>query len=98
MDTVNITEILKFITDVGFPIAASMVSGYLVFLTLKFILAGVTSTVKGMAAVIVTLDNRVKAMNDDIVRIDTIVSTALGLKPDTDRISRTENKDDICRK
>jgi hypothetical protein len=40
------------------------------------------------------LDNRVKTMNHDIIRIDTLVSNALGVKPDVDRIARADGKND----
>ena len=87
-------EIFKLIADVGFPIAAALAAGYFVFLTLKFILAGVTGSISGMKGIITALDNRVKTMNHDVIRIDTVVSNALGLKPDIDRISRADGKDD----
>ena len=87
-------EIFKLIADVGFPIAAALAAGYFVFLTLKFILAGVTGSISGMKGIITSLDNRVKTMNHDVIRIDTVVSNALGLKPDIDRISRADGKDD----
>ena len=80
--------------DVGFPIAAACAGGYFVFLTMKFILAGVMSSVKGLSGIIMALDNRVKTMNHDVIRIDTVVSNALGVKPDTDRIARADGKDD----
>jgi hypothetical protein len=79
---------------VGFPIAAALAAGYFVFLTLKFILAGVTGSISGMKGIITALDNRVKTMNHDVIRIDTVVSNALGLRPDIDRISRADGKDD----
>lgn len=85
---------LKLIADVGFPIAAACVGGYLVFLTMKFILAGVMSNVKGLSNIIIALDNRVKTMNSDVIRIDTMVSTALGVNPDIDRMSRADGKID----
>jgi len=88
---------LKLIADVGFPIAAAMGAGYFVFLTLKFILAGVTGSIKGMAGIITALDNRVKTMNHDVIRIDTMVSNALGLEPDIDRIARADGKTDARR-
>jgi hypothetical protein len=88
------TDFFKLVADVGFPIAAALASGYFVFLTLKFILAGVTGGVSGMKNIITSLDNRVKTMNHDIIRIDAVVSNALGLKPDVERISRSEGKDD----
>jgi hypothetical protein len=34
-------------------------------------------------------------MNHDVIRIDTIVSNALGLKPDVDRIARADGKNDV---
>lgn len=88
-------DLLKLVGEVGFPIAAAIASGYFVFLTLKFILDGVTSSVNNIKSVIVSLDNRVKTMNHDVIRIDTIVSNALGLKPDVDRIARADGKNDM---
>jgi archaellum biogenesis ATPase FlaH len=90
-------EFFKLVADVGFPIAAALAAGYFVFLTLKFILAGVTSSVNGMAGIITALDNRVKTMNHDVIRIDTVVSNALGLRPDVDRIARADGKTDARR-
>jgi len=87
-------EFFKLIADVGFPIAAALAAGYFVFLTLKFILAGVTGSISGMKGIITGLDNRVKTMNHDVIRIDTVVSNALGLRPDIDRISRADGKND----
>ena len=90
-------EFFKIVSDLGFPIAAALAAGYFVSIMLKFILAGVTSSVKGMAGIITALDNRVKTMNADIIRIDTLVSSALGLRPDLDRIGRANGKED-CRR
>ena len=90
-------QFFKLVAEVGFPIAAAMGAGYFVFLTLKFILAGVTGSVRGMAGIITALDNRVKTMNHDVIRIDTVVSNALGLKPDVDRIARADGKNDARR-
>lgn len=90
-------DFFKLIAEVGFPIASAMAGGYFVFLTLKFILAGVTSSVKGLSSIITALDNRVRTMNHDVIRIDTVVSNALGLKPDVERIARADGKNDARR-
>ncbi len=90
-------DIFKLIGDLGFPIAVALAGGYFVYLTIKLLLAGVLSSIKGMAGIITALDNRVKTMNHDVVRIDTIVSNALGLKPDVDRIARADGKNDARR-
>jgi hypothetical protein len=90
-------DIFKLIGEVGFPMAAACAGGYFVFLTLKFILAGVLSSINGMKGIIIALDNRVKTMNHDVIRIDTVVSNALGLRPDVDRIARADGKNDARR-
>ena len=87
-------DFLSLVTEVGFPIAAAIAAGYFVFLTLKFILSDVTANVKRLSGIITALDNRVKAMNHDVIRIDTLMSSALGLKPDINRIARADGKND----
>lgn len=86
-------DFFKLVADVGFPIAAALAAGYFVFLTLKFILDGVTSSVNGMGNIIKGLDARVDTMTNQLQRIDVKVSHALGLAPDYDRIARAEQTD-----
>jgi archaellum biogenesis ATPase FlaH len=88
------TEVFKLISDLGFPIATAVAGGYFVYLTIRLLLAGVLSAVKGMAGIITALDNRVKTMNSDVIRIDSLVSNALGLRPDVERIARADGKSD----
>ena len=45
-------------------------------------------TVEGISKMLIT---RASIMNNDMIRIDTSVSSALGLAPDLDRIARAEN-------
>jgi hypothetical protein len=91
------SEWFKLVAEVGFPIAGACAAGYFVFLTMKFILAGVMSSVKGLSGIIMALDNRVKTMNHDVIRIDTLVSNVMGVKPDVDRIARADGKHDARR-
>jgi archaellum biogenesis ATPase FlaH len=91
---VVLESILKLISEVGFPIAASLASGYFIFLTMRFILDGVMSSVSRMNGIISALDNRVKTMNHDVIRIDTQMSAALGVQPDLSRIARSDGKED----
>jgi hypothetical protein len=90
-------EIFKIIGDLGMPVAAALGGGYFVYLTIKLLLAGVLSSIKGMAGIITALDNRVKTMNHEVIRVDALISSALGLKPDLERIARADGKTD-CRR
>ena len=91
------TEILQLIAEVGFPIAAALAGGYFVFLTMRFILDGVMGSVKGLTGIINALDNRVKTMNHDVIRIDTLMSNTFGVTPDLNRIARADGKNDARR-
>ena len=66
-------EIFTLIAEVGFPIASALAGGYLVFLTIKFILDGVTGSVQTLAGIIKSLENRVQTMNNDLVKIDALL-------------------------
>ena len=92
-----IMEILSIIGEVGFPIAGALAAGYFVFLTIKFILAGVTGGVNGLKNIINALDNRVQTMNNDLVQIDAKMSHVLGVKPNVERLAANEGKEDARR-
>jgi len=90
-------DIFSLIAEVGFPIVGALAAGYFVFLTMKFILGGVMGSINGMRGIIQALDNRVKTMNHDVIRIDMLMSSALGVRPDLDRIARADGKNDARR-
>ena len=90
-------DFLSFVGEVGFPIAEAIAAGFFVFTTLKFILASVTGSVMGLKNIIQSLDNRVQTMNNDLIKIDTLLSYALGVKPNVDRLAANEGKEDARR-
>ena len=89
--------IFSLISDVGFPIAAALMAGIFVYFVINYILESVLKAIKGMQGIIMGLDNRVKTMNHDIIRVDSMVSSALGLAPDLDSIARADGKNDARR-
>jgi hypothetical protein len=90
-------DFLTIVSDVGFPIAGAVAAGAFVFLTLKFILAGVTDSVVTLKNIISSLDNRVQTMNNDLVKVDALLSHTLGVRPNVERIAANEGKDDARR-
>lgn len=87
-------DFLQLVTDVGFPIASALAGGFFVFLTIKFILAGVLDNIKTQRMFAISLNNRVKTMNNELVRIDMLVCHAFDIKPDLDRIARADGQQD----
>ena len=90
-------DFITLTSEVGFPIAGALAAGGVVFLTLKFILAGGTDSVTTLKNIIGQLDNRVQTMNNDLVKIDALMSYVLEVKPNVDRIAANEGKEDARR-
>ena len=90
-------DIFKMIAEVGFPIAGACAAGFFVFTTVKFSLASVTSSIQGLKGIVGSLDNRVQTMNNDLVKLDSLISYAFGVKPNIDRLAANEGKEDARR-
>ena len=85
------------LTQFVLPVAAAVTMGVFIYIILKYILAGVVGSVKGLHGIIMGLENRIETMNNDLIHIDTLISSALHLKPDLDRIARSDGKKDARR-
>ena len=84
----------SLIADLGFSIAAVIGGGFFIILLLKYILDSVVGRAVSLNAIIGALDNRVKTINNEIVRLDTLICHALGVKPDIRRLSAADGKED----
>ena len=87
-------EAFKLIADLGFSIAAVIGGGFFIILLLKYIMQSVVNSANSLNRMISALDNRVKTINNEIVRLDALICHALGVKPDTRRISAADGKED----
>ena len=87
-------ETLKSLADLGFSVAAVIAGGVFIVILLKYILAGVVDDVKSLNGLAGMLNNRVRTMNNDLVRIDALISSRLGLRVDLERLARSDGKTD----
>ena len=58
---------------------------------MKQLMTGLVNDIKGVESITKMLITRASIMNNDMIRIDTSVSSALDLSPDLTRIARAEN-------
>jgi len=84
-------EVFSLIAELGAPIAGSIVMGFFIFIVIKQILQGIVDDIKTLTGFCKSLENRARMMSNEIIKIDLNVSSALELRPDTDRIARAEN-------
>ena len=84
-------EIFQLIAEVGAPIAGSIVMGFFIFVVIKQILEGIVEQVKTLTGFCKMLEARASTMSNEMMKIDLLVSSALDLRPDIERIARAEN-------
>ena len=84
-------EIFQLISDVGLPIAGAVVMGVFIFIIIRQVFEGVIDNIKTLTMFCSSLENRASMMSNEMIKIDLLVSSALGLTPDVDRIARAEN-------
>jgi hypothetical protein len=87
-------EAFKLIADLGFSVAAVIGGGFFIIILLKYILNSVVGGVQTLNGMIQALDNRVKTINNEIIRLDALVCSALGIRPDVRRMSAADGKED----
>tara|TARA_R100001244_G_scaffold39987_2_gene36240 strand:- start:709 stop:1005 length:297 start_codon:yes stop_codon:yes gene_type:complete len=84
-------DVFVLIAEVGAPIAGALIAGVFIFIIMRQIMGGIVSQINTLKNFTESLITRVKTINNDMIRLDTSVSSALELTPDLDRIARTEN-------
>ena len=85
------TEIFDLIAQVGAPIAGSIVMGFFIFVVIKQILEGIVDQIKTLTIFCKSLESRATTMSNEMMKIDLLVSSALELRPDIERVARAEN-------
>ena len=84
----------EILVEFGLPVASATVMGVFIYIILKYILDSVIGQVNSIHGIIMGLDNRIKTMNNDMIKLDLLISHALKLRPEEDRISRADGKTD----
>ena len=84
-------DVFTLLAEVGVPIAVAIIMGFFIFMVMKQMMDNLVDEIKTIQGISKMLITRASIMNNDIIRIDTSVSSALNLAPDLDRIARAEN-------
>ena len=84
-------DIFSLVGEVGTPIAGALIMGFFIFLVLKQILEGIVAQIKTLTHFCKMLEDRARVGCNELLKIDLLVSSALGVTPDINRIARAEN-------
>ena len=75
-------SVFQLISEVGIPIATALVMMWFLFMVMQQIIGNTVSQIKLLESFAKSLTTRVRTLNNDLIKLDTSVSAALGLKPD----------------
>ena len=84
----------EILVEFGLPVASATIMGVFIYIILKYILESVIGQVNSIHGIIMGLDNRIKTMNNDMIKLDVQISDALDLRQDENRIARADGKTD----
>ena len=84
-------DVIDAIQQFGFPIVAMVGLGYFVYFVWTTITEKIDPAIEEMKITILQLIDQIRMLDNDMIKIDMSVSSALGLTPDLDKIARAEN-------
>ena len=87
-------DYIGIIETIGIPKVAAIGMGYLVWLVVKFLMADIHKKLDTQHQMIVALIDRIRQMDNDMIRIDAMCRAAMGLDPDVSRIARADGQKD----
>ena len=73
------------------PIAGGISMAFFIFIIIKQIMEGIIDNIRTLTMFSESLENRARTMSNEMVKIDLLVSSALELRPDIERVARAEN-------
>ena len=88
------SEWIAVVETIGIPAVAALGLGYLVWTLFKSLIADIHKKLDTQHAMIVALIDRIRQMDNDMIRIDAMCRAAMGLKPEIDRIARADGQKD----
>lgn len=73
-------ELLKILSDLGYPILVAILFGVGFFWTFKFILSETISSIKRIHNIVFHIESKIKTLTNNIAVLDILVSAALNVK------------------
>ena len=87
-------DFMTILETVGIPAAFAIAAGWMVYKLFNALIADVHKKLDTQHGMIVALIDRVRQMDNDMIRIDSMVRTAMGIHVDVDRLARADGKKD----
>ena len=88
----NADQWMNLLETVGIPAAFAVAAGWMVWKLFQHLISDVHKKLDIQHGMIVALIDRIRQIDNDIIRIDTMCRTAMGVPVDVDRLARADGK------
>ena len=85
------------VSEYGFPIVATVGLLYMIYFIWNFITNNIKAKLAEATVTLITLIDRIRMLDNDIIRLDATMCAVLGIRPDLNRIARANGKEDARR-
>lgn len=89
----DLQQVIDLINQYGFPIVAAVGMGYFVFFIYKYVTDTLSPIIKETNLTLISLIDRIRMLDNDLIRLQQKVNVTLQLKQDMKREQENETKD-----
>lgn len=86
----ELTDISGFVSSIGIPAAGAIGIGYLFYGLLQWMMKVIISKLDSIEGMTVKLIDRIRMMDNDLIRIDSMIRIMNNLPPDYARLTRKD--------
>jgi len=87
-------EISTFISNVGIPAAGAVGIGWLFYALLQWMMKVIIAKLDGIEGMLVGLIDRIRMLDNDIIRMDTMLRVSNQIPPDYERVKRKTGREE----
>ena len=86
----ELSDVSGFISNVGIPAAGAIGIGYLFYGLLQWMMKVILTKLDGIEGMTIKLIDRIRMMDNDLIRIDSMIRIMNNLPPDYSRLTRKD--------
>tara|TARA_R100001443_G_scaffold73154_1_gene81108 strand:- start:131 stop:418 length:288 start_codon:yes stop_codon:yes gene_type:complete len=89
----DVNQVLHIVETLGFPIFMSGLLVFVLYLMLRWMMNTLLSKLQQMWNMIVKLIDRIRALDNSIIRLETMIRLMKDLPPDWERLGKLDEED-----
>ena len=90
MDSEGLSTTADIIERLGLPVVGFLLIGYCIWKVIGWLKDSLTGKLNSQMDILVQLIDRIRVLQTDILKLDTMIRTRYGLDADEERISRAD--------